>query len=639
MLQKIRAHTHGWMAWVLIGVLAFVFMLWGIAGELISSPADKTVAEVAGKPITSGELQVVYERLAQQSQMAQMMAGIQSPILNEQQIRKQALDSLIMERTLSAAANSQGFLVTPEQVNSILVRLPQFQVNGEFSPSLYERIVRQMNFTPETFRDTVQKEMLITQAQSTIRDSVFLLPYQIQDAVDLVNQTRDIQYAIFKADTFLKEVKITPEDLRAYYDSHQSEFMTDETVTATYVLIDQKDLTDKLKDKLQANDQELENYYQDNISRFSSSEARAAKHILVSVPPGASESDKKVAKTKADKILAQLKGGASFSDLAKKESDDTGSAAMGGDLGTFGRGEMVPEFEAAVFNAKSGDLVGPVQTDFGYHIISVGKIQPAKVKSFAEVKATLAQEWLDEKVAEAYDKELSDIDQVAFENPDSLIQLSEQFDLPVQTITISKDADKNTGHAATEAVIHAAFSEDVLFARQNSELIRLSPEQAMILRVSEHQTPKVQPFDTVKESLQATMLERQGLFLAREKTNAILEAYQKGEPLEKLAKEQGFTWTTVKKLSRQNTQQIAPQILTAAFSTPKGEKPAMVGAELANSGSGLVVVTAIHPGDIDPQFAQAMIAEFNQSLQEFKGIRDFNFYVTAAKDKADVTIE
>lgn len=636
MLQKIRTHTHGWLAWVLIATLAFVFILWGIAGELITSPGEKAVAEVAGKPITTAELQTVYERLAQQSQMAQIMAGIHSPMVNEQQIRKQALDSLVIERVLSTAAQEQGFMVTPDQVNGILIKLPQFQANGEFSPALYERIVRQMNFTPQSFRDTVQKEMLITQAQSTIRDSVFLLPYQFQEAVDLVNQTRDVEYAVFKADTFANEVKITPEELKAYYDSHQSEFMTDETVKVAYVVLDKTALTEKLKQNLKPTDEQLHEYYQDNIGRFSSAELRTAKHILIAVKPTATQAELDAAKTKAESILAELKRGANFADLAKKDSDDPSSAALGGDLGAFGHGEMVPEFENAVFNGKEGDLVGPVKTDFGYHIILIGKTQPAVVKPLEQVKAQLTKEWLDDKIIEQYDKELGEIDQMAFENTDSLDKVSQTFGLPLQTMTMSKEIEKNTDLGKIPQVHEAAFSDDVLFSRQNSEMIRIQPDKAIILRDTEHQTPTLKPFDEVKDSLKTTLINRQGLFLAREKTNKILEAYKNGDDLAKLAQQENFSWTSVKNLSRQNNQDLPREVLEAAFKQPQSGKPAMIGAQMDGNASALVVITAIHPGKIDPQFAKAMTEEFTASLQQFKGIRDFNFYVTAAKEKAKV---
>jgi peptidyl-prolyl cis-trans isomerase D len=636
MLQSIRAHTQGWLAWALIAVLASVFILWGISGELISNPGEKAVAKVAGQDITEAELQTVYERLAQQNQMAQIMAGITAPVTNEARIRKQALESLIMEHVLTHAAQSQGFLVTTDQVDNILVQLPQFQVNGEFSAPLYERIIRQMNFTPQAFRDTVQKEMMITQAQSAFRDSVFLLPYQLDEAIALVNQSRDIQYLVFKGDSFANQINLTPEDLEAYYNGHHSEFMTDEIVKVAYLELSKKDVAQKVKQNEHPTSEQLHAYYTDNIARFSSPELRSAKHILIAVKPDASQADRDAAQAKAQALLEQLKSGASFADLAKKNSDDPGSATLGGDLGSFGHGEMVPEFDKAVFEGKTGELVGPVKTDFGYHIILVGNIVPAAVKPFDQVKDTITQEWLADKVVDQYDKDLSEMDQLAFENTDSLDKVAQTFNLPIQNLTLYANPEKNSDLAKNAQIHAAAFSDEVLVSRQNSEVIRVSPDKVVVLRVVEHQTPVLKSFDSVKDELKTLMHQRQGILLAREKANSILEAYNKGESLEQISQKEGVTWHAVKNLTRQNTQELSPEILKAAFTLPPQQKPAMSGVEVADQGTALVLLEAVHPGKLDAQFPQAMIAEFSDSLSQFKGARDFNLYVTQAKKAADV---
>lgn len=641
MLQRIRSHTQGWMAWVLLIVLAFVFALWGISGELISNPGEKEVTKVAGTPVTEAEVRTVYERLAQQSQMAQIMAGVQTPIINEESMRKQALDSIVIEKVLTHAATSQGFKVTPEQVNGILVQLPQFQVNGQFSATQYERVIRQMNFTPESFHNTVLNEMLITQAQSTIRDSAFVLPYQLEQAVALVNQKRDIKYAVFNANTFAHEVHLTPEDLEAYYNGHQSEFMTDESVMVAYVEVNKNDVAQKVKQTMRPTDAQLLQGYEDKIVRFTTPEQRTAKHILVAVKPNATPEEREQAKIKADALMQKLKNGAVFTELAKQNSDDPGSAKMGGDLGAFGRGEMVPEFEEAVFKNKSGDLVGPVKTDFGYHVILIGNIKPAAVQPFNQVKQTILKEWIEDKIVDEFEKCLSDIDQIAFENSDSLDKVSESFHLPIKQMTVAADPEKNVDLLAKNPKVHeASFSEDVLYSHKNSDILRLSPDQAVVLRVVQHQKPSLKPFDSVKAELQKLMTERQALFLAREKANAALDAFNKGENPDELAKQQGFNWVVAQGLTRQNNAGLPVQVSESAFSVPlHGDKPAMVGAELPMQGSALVVITAVHPGVVDPHFAQTVSAEFTSSLEQFLGIRDFNFYVAQAKEKAGVDLK
>lgn len=638
MLQKIRAHTQGWLAWLLILALAFVFALWGIGGYLTADPKEQVIAEVDGESITLSDLQIVYERLAQQSQMAQMMAGIQVPVINEDIIRNQALESLIMERLLTKTAETQGFWVTRDQVNSILLALPQFQVNGEFSPELYERVIRQMNFTPESFKDTVQKELLITQAESTIRDSVFLLPYQVDTTVDLVNQSRDIQYAVFGADTFADEIKLTEEDLRAYYDSHQSEFMTEETLKVAYIELDRNKLAEKIKANQKPSDAQLQEYYDVHIARFTTPEKRSAKHILLAASPNAPDSKRKEAKTKADDIISKLKAGESFADLAQTYSDDPGTANMGGELGYFGRGEMVPEFEEAVFTHDVGETVGPVKTDFGYHIIYIDDIQTKTVQGFEDVKETLFDEWYDDKIAEQYDYELNEIDQMSFEQADNLEGVSDAFDLPIKTMTLTGDVDSNPELGKNRAVMQAAFGEEVLYGRQNSEILRVSPEKAVVLRVTEHATPEMKAFESVKTELQTLMHKRQGLFLARQKANAIIEGYNKGESLADLAVAQKFKWESQKDVSRQNFE-LPYEVVQAAFSIPQKDKPALTAVEILPDQVAVVAVNKIHAGEIDPNFEETMKAEFYEGLTQFKGTRDYNFYLAASREKMKIDVK
>jgi len=489
MLQKIRSHALGLLAWLFILVLVFVFALWCISVYLAAVFAQETIAEVGGEKITLSELQTVYERLAQQSQMAQLMAGIQVPVLNEDIIRNQALESVIMERLLTKTAEKQGFWITRDQVNNILLALPQFHVDGQFSPELYERIIRQMNFTPETFKETVQKDLLITQAESTIRDSIFLLPYQFKMTVDLVNQSRDIQYVVFDGKMFEKDVKLNDEDLRAYYDSHQSEFMTPETLKVAYVELDRAALAQKIKENRAPSNAELLAYYEDHIARFSTPEKRSAKHILISVSPNDTDAQNKQAKVKALEIIDKLNDGDSFAELAELYSDDPGSAKMGGDLGYFGRGEMVPAFETAVFSGKAGTVVGPIETDFGYHVILVEDIQPQTIQAFEDVKAKLLNEWFEDKIAEQYDFELGEMDQMAFENPDDIDMISDAFDMPIQTMTLTGNIEENPELGKHRSILQAAFNEEVLYARQNSEIICVSNDNAVVLRVPEHAVP------------------------------------------------------------------------------------------------------------------------------------------------------
>ncbi len=634
MLQKIRQKTQGWFAWVIIALIAVVFVFWGMSGSLLGA-SEEVVVKVNGNKITTQDLQLTYERLAQQQQLAQLLSGIEQPTINEAMLRNQALQALVHEHVLSKQAEKQGFAISREQVDSLLVMMPQFQINGEFSPQQYEQVIRQLHFTPSSFRDAVKDEMLITQAESSLTDSIFLLPYQINNAVALVNQSRDIQYVIFNGKDFKKNVKVTDENIKAYYNSHQSEFMTEEKIDIAYVMLDKSKIENTVKTAIQPSDKELDEYYQVHISGYATPERRSARHILISVSPNADKAEKAAAKQEADAIAEQARNSASFAELAQEYSMDTGSASRGGDLGYFARGEMVPAFEEAVFAAQKDEIVGPVQTEFGYHVIYIEDIEPSQAPAFAEVKEDLQAQWYSDQIDEQFEHQLAELDQMAFENPDELNILAQAFDVPVQEIVITSDLENNPALVQNPRVLTAIATEPVLIQRQNSDLVRVSDNQAMILRVTEHELPELKPFDEVRAQAREGLVERQGLILAREKAKSIIEQFAAGMSANSIATEENFTWDAEKGLNRHNFE-VPYEVVQAAFSVPYPGESVITAMDIFPDQIVIVVINGIQAGELDKDFATEMLEEFKTGLAQFKARRDYSFYLSEAKEEADI---
>lgn len=636
MLQKIRGLTQGWFAWVLIIGLAFVFTLWGISGYLMSDPNQAAVATVGDQEVTQQDVRRVYERLVMQSQGAQLMAGIQNPKIDEKLIQGQALQQVIMESLLTQIAHDQGFIMSREQVDSLLRSMPQFQVDGKFSVETYEKMIRQLNYTPEQFRQTVQEEMLITQVQSTIADSVFIMGETIDNVIGLVNQTRSFDYVVFDAAHMAKTTEISDVDLHAYYDSNKSEFMSTETVNASYIVIDKAQLEKEVRATQKPTEQELKASYDESIAQYSTPERRAASHILLTLSPGAEPTEVEKVKKEAEDLYQQLKSGASFEALAKQYSKDPGSAAQGGSLGYFGQGEMVKEFESAVFSGKKGDIVPPLRTEFGYHIIKIDGIEQAKAPSFETVKADIEKMWFDDKAAALYETELSKAEQLAFENPDNLTEVSEALKLPIQTMVITKDLGKNEGMAKHMAVLQTVFGDAPLADKQNSEVLTLSPQQSIIMNISAHLMPTLKPFDAVQAEVRSKAAKRKALLQARELAESIKTQYALGTSLAGIAAKDQFTWKSAKNASRQSLE-VPKEVLQLAFSTPMSVKPSLNMEEMFPDKIAVVVVNQITPGTLDPQFKDNMLREFQEGLLKFYAQRDYLMYIAAAKEQ--LTIE
>lgn len=635
MLQKIRQKTQGWFAWLIIIGITVVFVFWGISGSLMSSPEGEVIVQVDGNKITTQDLQLTFERMAQQQQLAQLLSGVEQPQINEAMLRNQALQALVNEHVLSAQAEKQGFVISREQVDALLLMMPQFQVNGEFSVQQYEQVIGQMRFTPNSFRETVKDELLINQAESTLTDSIFLLPYQINSAVALVNQTRDIQYVILDGEDFERNVKITDEDLEAYYNSHQSEFMGEETMEIAYILVDKSKIEKDIKNTMQPSEQDLQAYYQSHVSNYAKPEQRSARHILISVAPSASQAEKDAAEQQAQALAEQARQGASFAALAQEYSMDPGSAARGGDLGYFGRGEMVPGFEQAVFTGSKGDIIGPVQTEFGYHVIQVDDIELSQVEPFAEVRDELITQWYKDQIAERFEEELAELDQMAFENPDALEPLAQAFDVQVQEMVITSDLENNPELAQNQRVLAALVTEPVLMQRQNSDLIRVSPDQAMVLRVSEHQMPELKPFEEVRQDAKQSLIERQGLLLAREKARAMVDKFNNGTSASAIAQQEQITWDNVDALNRHHFE-VPYEVVQAAFSAPYPGQSVITAMDIFPNQIVVVIIDDVKAGELDQDFAEEMLEEFKIGLAQFKAYRDYNFYLNEARNDTKI---
>lgn len=638
MLQKIRAHTHGWFAWVVIIGLAFVFTLWGVSGYLISDGNNKVIAKVGDQEITESQVQQVYGRLAQQNQVAQLMAGIQNPKINEKALENQAIQQVIMETLLTAIAHKQGFAMSREQVDNLLRSMPQFQIDGKFSLEAYEQMIRQLNFTPEQFRHTVQEEMLMTQVQSTIAESVFIMGEELDNTISLVNQTRDIQYVLLDANQLAKNILLTETELKAYYDSNHSEFMTTETADLSYVLIDKAAIEKEIKATIKPTDQELKDSYNESIARYTSPERRSASHILLTLPADAKPEEVNKVKQEAEDLYKRIKAGEAFEKLAKEYSKDPGSADNGGSLGFFGPGEMVPDFESAVYKGQKGEVLAPVRTEFGYHIIKIDDIKKAEAPSFDKVKDAITEQWYEDKVLARYESEQSKVDNLAFENPDNLQEVSAALSLPIQTLSITKNLSKNQGLAKNPMLLQTVFGEEPLAEKQNSEVIALSPTQSIVMNITAHHMPALKPFNTVESEVKVKAAARQGLMMARHIAENIKTQYALGTPLQNIATKENFKWTMANEVTRQNIE-IPREVVGLAFTTPMADKPVINTLEIFPDKIAAVVVNKIIPGKLDPSFKESMLKEFQEGLLQFIGHRDYVMYIADAKKQLKIVNE
>ncbi|MFA6037282.1 MAG: SurA N-terminal domain-containing protein [Legionellales bacterium] len=622
MLQTIRSKTHGVVAWIVIIVIGFVFAIWGIEGFM--SSGSNEVAKVNGQAISTQEFQRTYQQLARQQQLMQAIQG--TPPVSESVLQQQALSGLVAEKMLSSAARKEGFAVGKDQVDDLLRALPQFQdESGQYAPEKFESTINNMGFTAVAFRQAVQNDLMIGQVRSSIVDSSFVLPYEFDRTLDLLEQKRDIQYVLISAAQYLPQVQVTPEQIAEFYEARPADFMLPERMSIQYVRLNADAIHIENPD-----DKTLQDFYTTHQASFTEPEKRHAAHILLTsekISGDAAQVD-----ALAAKLMQELQQGADFSALAKEYSADPGSSTQGGDLGWFGRGMMVPEFEEAVFTAKSDTLVGPIKTDFGLHIIKVIGVQPETVKPFDTVKEEVRTQWVADQKQTLFDEELAQLDTLAFENPEHLDTVAEQLKLSIeQSPLFTRDNAQSLGELGTPDVVHAAYSDAVLLENRNSELVYLAPTDVIVLRKLMHEAAQLQPLDAVHEQIKNHLASEQAAKLAHQQGDAWVAELKSGASADKL----NIAWVVETKTSRYNNA-VPPAVLNKAFALPVHDSAVIpVGKE----DYALIMVNASYPGVLDPSFADQMRQEYMSGLQVFKGEMDYQLYVINTEKNSDIEVK
>jgi peptidyl-prolyl cis-trans isomerase D len=434
--------------------------------------------------------------------------------------------------------------------------------------------------------ERLREEYKQQQFRQAIVDSAFVPRATLDNFIRLNEQSREVSVVNLSPDSQMAKVTVKPEAVKAYYDAHAQEFTTPEQARVDYVEVS----TDSLASQVAVPNEEIAGVYEQGLKagRFGELEQRRASHILITAKADAPEAEKKAAEEKAKAIAEKVrKAPATFAETAKKESQDPGSAAQGGDLGFFGRGAMVKVFEDAAFGAtKKGDIIGPVASEFGYHVIQLTDIKPAKVKSLAEatpeIEAGLRKQVASRRFAEVAEQ----FSNVVYEQPTSLKPAADLLKLPVrQSGWITKGAPTTPPVLQNPKLVAEIFSADAIKNNRNTSAIEVSPGTLVSAHVIEHRPPQLKPFETVQAEIQRRLQRDEALKLVNAEGEAKLKELQAG-------KDAGLKWPAPLAVNRQKPGGLFPQVIDRVFRADPKKLPSYIGLETP-AGYALVQVTKI----------------------------------------------
>ncbi|MDY6947501.1 MAG: SurA N-terminal domain-containing protein [Pseudomonadota bacterium] len=623
MLQTIRDKTAGWIAGIFLGAIAIVFVFWGIDFQ---SGASTYAAKVDGQSIPAETVRRAWQQ--RQSQLQQMLRNELPPEMAKSQ-QTALLDQYIQQTLLTQRANELGYKVSDEALARRVMEIPQFQVDGKFSPDRYNGLLRSSGTTEAAFEADLQAELLLEQLQSGVAESAFVVPYEIERRYALEKQQREVEYALIPTSEFLASANVTEEQIKKYYDDNSSAFLLPETVDLQYIELTRA----QAESKVDVSEAALKEYYDQVKQRFETQERRQARHILITATDGL---DDAAAQKKAQELTDKAKAGADFAKLAKENSKDPGSAAQGGDLGMAQKGMFVGPFEDALFSMKPGEIRGPVKTQFGYHVLKLENIEPGHLQSFEEARAEVEAEYRKDRAQTGFYDESQKMADAAFAALTELDSVAKAQNLEVKQIKgFTREGGGEFG--ADQGVIDAVFSEDVLERRQNSALIPVGDDKAVIVRVVAHTPAEPRPLAEVRGDIESRLRAQAARDAASAKGADAVARLQKGDSWESLA-ELGVKPVGKRFVTRDDS--IAPgAVLRSAFQASKSEiseaKPYVAGVTTDDGNYAVVTVTQVRNAEASTE-PETERAQRRRQAEQRAGGEELTAYVKEAERNADI---
>ncbi|MBV7547897.1 SurA N-terminal domain-containing protein [Pseudomonas sp. PDM26] len=620
MLQNIRDNSQGWIAKTIIGVIVVLMALTGFDAIFKATSHSNDAAKVNGDEISQNELSQAVDMQRRQL-MQQLGKDFDASLLDEKMLRESALKGLIDRKLLLQGAENSKFAFSEAALDQVILQTPEFQVDGKFSSERFDQVIRQLGYSRMQFRQMLAQEMLIGQLRAGLAGSGFVTDAQVLAFARLEKQTRDFASLNIKADP--AAVKLTDDEVKAYYDEHAKEFMTPDQVVIDYLELKKASFFDQVS----VNDQDLQAAYQKEIANLS--EQRRAAHILIEVNDKTTEAQ---AKAKIEEIQARLAKGEKFEALAKEFSQDPGSANNGGDLGYAGPGVYDPAFEKALYSLTQDQVSGPVRTDFGFHLIKLLGVEAPEVPTFASLKDKLTHALKTQQVEQRFVEASKQLEDASFEASD-LAQPAQDLKLTVQT---SKPFGREGGEgiAANRAVITAAFSPEVLDEGANSAAIELDPETVVVLRAKEHLKPSQLPLESVSAAIRVQLAKEHASADAKTKAEALIASLRDGKtPLDQAI--DGQAWKVTKAATRAQ-EGVDPAVLQALFRMAKPaakDKPTFTSVTLADGSLMILRLNGVNEAAAPTEEEKA---QYRRYLASRIGQQDFAAYRKQLESQADI---
>jgi len=627
MLQSFsdRLRNSRWLGYAIVGAISLPFVLWGI-GSYVSGPGGDTVVEVNGQDIQSYQLeQLVSQR---RRMLTQRFGGKLPSAFSEKMLREQALNELITRELLRQTAQDAGFRVDKRSLAARIRQQKYFRKNGSFDRDLYQQTLKQAGMTPAQYEAQVQQGYVLEQLREGVAKTAFVLPGEARYAARLRAQERHVSVLERDRGSVAEGISIDDKDVHQYYEAHKDQFETPEQVRIAYLDLD----LDVLSQQVDVSEQDVRAEYQSNQDRYRQQVARKAAHILIKVAPDASDEQQQKALAEARDVRRKIAQGADFAAMAKKYSDDAGSADQGGDLGYVTRDTMVKPFEQALFDlGKPGDVSDPVRTKYGYHIIKLLDIRKPKLESFAQARDEIEHQLRVKKAERLFYNRVEVLRNKAYENPGSLEPAAKATGLQLQQSDWFS-RDQGQGLADGKKVREAAFSRGVLGDRRNSDPVELGKHHVAVIRVIDHRDPQPRPFDQVRDVVRKKLRARKVMDALHAWSDVLVKRLAEGAVPGDLA-DDGTKFVDAGWVS-QDSDKLDPQVLRKAFglAPPHDVDRTYTATDTSDGDRAVVVLSGVRLPDVGDDAVKDVRGKLQQSVAQ----AELEAWIGALRSAADI---
>jgi peptidyl-prolyl cis-trans isomerase D len=627
MFDTIRNHSK-----ILMGVLVLLiipsFVLFGVDGYSNMNDRGAVVAKVGDIEITQQEWDAMHQQ--EVDRIRASAPNLDAKLLGSDEARYASLERMVNDRLIALAAKKQLLVTSDQRLANYLQQDPSIASlrgpDGKLDMERYRQLAAGQGMTPEMFEARVRRDLSNQQVLAILESSAVASKRQTESALQAFLQRREIQIQRFEPAAFAAKVQVSESDLEKFYQTQSDRFRSPESVDVEYLVLD----ATTLAKNIQLPEQDIKTYYEQNLQRLSGQEQRRASHILINAPKDASASDREKARAKADALLADVrKDPKSFAQLARKNSDDPGSAANGGDLDFFAKGAMVKSFEDAVFGLKKGEISAVVESEFGFHIIMLTDIKVPAAPSLEAMRPRLEADLREQQAKRQFAELAETFSNSVYEQADTFKPVAEKLKLNIQQAQgLSRTPTPATPSVmANPKVLEALFAEESISKRRNTAAIELGNNTLVSARIVNYRAAAVRPFADVKDLVRTQFILEQARAQAKAEGQALLNEW-KAKPAQAQVGNPAV-------VSRDQTQGLPQALVDAALRADPAAMPVLVGVDLGAQGFALVRVNKLVPRE-EPNAQQQ--AQSREQFARLLGNAEANAYLSHLKTKFKVEI-